>query len=132
MFTQTIAPAFYDTDGLGHVNNTRVPQWFEAARNDLFRIFTPDLDMRKWQLIIARIEVDYVGELFFGRDVEIRTFVCKIGNSSFTVYQEAWQDGKCAARGKTFMVRYDFAAGRAQSLTEEQRGMLEVHFKALD
>ncbi|MBV0934594.1 acyl-CoA thioesterase [Marinobacterium weihaiense] len=130
MYTSTISPAFYDTDGLGHINNTRVPQWFEAARNELFRIFTPDLDMKKWQLILARVEVDYLGELFYGRDVEIRTHVCKIGNSSFTVLQEAWQDGKQAARGKAFMVRYDFANGRAMSLTDEQKGMLEVHFKA--
>lgn len=130
MYSTTIMPAFFDTDGLGHINNTRVPQWFEAARNDLFRLFTPDLDMKKWQLIMARIEVDYLGELFYGRDVEVRTFVCKVGNSSFTVLQEAWQDEKLAARGKAFMVRYDFANGRAMSLTDEQKGMLEVHFKA--
>ncbi|MBR9828634.1 MAG: acyl-CoA thioesterase [Oceanospirillales bacterium] len=130
MYSSTIAPAFYDTDGLGHINNTRVPQWFEAARNELFRIFTPDLDMKKWQLILARVEVDYLGELFYGRDVEIRTYVCKIGNSSFTVLQEAWQDDKMNARGKAFMVRYDFANGRAISLTDEQKGMLDVHFKA--
>ena len=49
MYTFNLSPAFYDTDGLGHINNTRVPQWFEAARNELFRIFTPDLDMKKWQ-----------------------------------------------------------------------------------
>lgn len=132
MFTNTVTPAFYDTDGLGHINNTRVPQWFEGARNDLFRIFTPDLDMKKWQLIMARIEVDFVGELFYGRDVEIRTYVCKIGNSSFTVYQEAWQDDKVGAKGKSFMVRYDFANGRAQSLTDEQKAMLKVHFKEVD
>ncbi|MBP0050178.1 acyl-CoA thioesterase [Marinobacterium sp. AK62] len=129
MFSQTLTPSFYDTDALGHINNTRVPQWFEGARNDLFRIFTPDLDMKKWELIMARIEVDYVGELFYGRDVEIRTWVCKIGNSSFTVLQEAWQDGKMGARGKAFMVRYDFANGRALTLTDDQKAMLGVHFK---
>ncbi|WP_010325010.1 acyl-CoA thioesterase [Marinobacterium stanieri] len=129
MFSQTLTPAFYDTDGLGHINNTRLPQWFEGARNDLFRIFTPDLDTKKWELIMARIEVDFVGELFYGRDVEIRTFICKIGNSSFTVLQEAWQDGKLGARGKAYMVRYDFANGCAQSLTAEQKATLEVHFK---
>lgn len=130
MYSVTLNPAFYDTDGLGHINNTRVPQWFEGARNELFRIFTPDLDTKKWQLILARIEVDYFRELFYGREVEVRTYVCNIGNSSFTVLQEAWQDGKMNACGKAFMVRYDFANGRAMSLTDEQKGMLNVHFKA--
>lgn len=130
MYTYTLTPAFYDTDGLGHINNTRVPQWFEAGRNELFRIFTPDLDIKKWQLILARVEVDYLGELFYGRDVEVRTFICKIGNSSFTILQEAWQDDKMAACGKAYMVRYNFASGQAMSLSDEQKGMLQVHFKA--
>ena len=127
MFTQTVTPAFYDTDGLGHINNTRVPQWFEGARNDLFRIFTPDLDMKKWQLILARIEVDFVGELFYGKDVEIRTTVSRIGSSSFSVHQEAWQQGVLGAKGEAVMVRYDFAAAKTLPLSDEQKTALELH-----
>lgn len=127
MFTQQISPAFYDTDGLGHINNTRVPQWFEAARNELFRIFTPDLDMKKWQLILARIEVDFVGELFYGKDIEVRTTVSRIGGSSFAVHQEIWQNGTLGAKGQATMVRYDFAAGKAIPLSEEQKEELQSH-----
>ncbi|KGK41527.1 thioesterase [Nitrincola sp. A-D6] len=127
MFTQTVTPAFYDTDGLGHINNTRVPQWFEGARNELFRIFTPDLDMKKWQLILARIEVDFVGELFYGKDVEIRTTVSRIGSSSFSVHQEAWQQGVLGAKGEAVMVRYDFAAAKALPLSDEQKTALQLH-----
>lgn len=127
MFIQPISPAFYDTDGLGHINNTRVPQWFEAARNDLFRIFTPDLDMKKWELILARIEVDYVGELFYGYDIEVRTSVSRIGGSSFGVHQEVWQKGKLGAKGEATLVRYDFAQGKTLTLTDDQKVQLEAH-----
>lgn len=87
MFTRTIEPAFYDTDALGHINNTRLPAWFELARNDLFKLFTPDLDPKQWRLIMARIEIDYRAELFYGHDVELRTYLTRLGNSSFTVTQ---------------------------------------------
>ncbi len=49
MFTHKFSPSFTDTDALGHINNTRLPVWFERARNDLFRLFTPDLDPKKWR-----------------------------------------------------------------------------------
>lgn len=127
MFTQKITPAFYDTDALGHINNTRVPQWFELARNDLFKIFTHDLDPKKWQLILARIEVDFVGELFYGSDIEVRTSISRIGGSSFSVHQEIWQQNRLGAKGEATLVHYDFAAGKSLPLTEQQRAELQVH-----
>ncbi len=127
MFTTNITPAFLDTDGLGHINNTKLPMWFELARNDLFRIFTPDLDMKKWELIVAKIEVDFKGEMHFGFDVEIKTFIEKIGNSSFVVLQQAWQKGKLTAEGKTYMVHYDFAQKKTTPLTQRHKLELALH-----
>nr|WP_298380939.1 thioesterase family protein [uncultured Halomonas sp.] len=129
MFTRQIEPAFYDTDALGHINNTRLPAWFEWARNDLFRLFTPDLDPRKWALIMARMEVEYHAELFYGEDIELRTWISRLGNSSFTVTQEAWQKGRPGARGNTVMVYYDHAAKRATPLPPEIRHELEKHLQ---
>ena len=39
-----ITPGFYETDALGHINNTVIPMWLEKARTPIFKIFTPDLD----------------------------------------------------------------------------------------
>lgn len=130
MFTRTIEPAFYDTDALGHVNNTRLPAWFELARNDLFRLFTPDLDPRKWRLIMARMEVDYRAELQYGRDIEIRTYLSRLGNSSFTVSQEARQDGVLTNLGHTVMVHFDHRAKKAVPIEGELREALQAHLQA--
>lgn len=43
MFTTTITPRVSETDGVGHINNTTVPVWFEAGRHEIFKLFTPDL-----------------------------------------------------------------------------------------
>lgn len=127
MLTRTIEPAFYDTDALGHVNNTRLPAWFELARNDLFRLFTPDLDPAKWRLIMARMEIDYRAELHYGHDIEVRTYLSRLGNSSFTVTQEAHQKGALTNLGHTVLVHFDHQTKKAVPIEGELREALLEH-----
>ena len=51
MFRTTVTPKFGDLDGLRHINNNTLGDWFETGRNELFRIFTPDLkvDYEHWK-----------------------------------------------------------------------------------
>ncbi len=127
MYFKRLEPAFFDTDALGHVNNTRLPAWFEWARNDLFRVFVPDLDPRQWPLIMARIEVDFLAELQYGQDVEIRTWLSRLGGSSFTVTQEAWQQGVCGARGQCVLVQFDHQSKQSRRIEGELRETLITH-----
>lgn len=127
MFTRTLDPTFSDTDALGHINNTRIPVWFEFARNDICQLFTPDLDPRKWALILARIEVEYRAELYFNAPIEIRTGVSRIGSSSFTVSQALYQHSQLGAEGKTVMIHYDHQAKQAKPIPDEVRAALETH-----
>ncbi|MBE0364886.1 acyl-CoA thioester hydrolase [Pseudoalteromonas ulvae UL12] len=127
MFIEKIAPRFSETDVLGHINNTVLPVWFEAARVPIFKFFTPNLDPHQWRLIVAKIEVTFKGELFYGQEVEIKTMIEKIGSSSFVILQQAWQHGQCCAEGKTVMVRYDFSQKSAQALNEQERSALADH-----
>ncbi|WP_458524925.1 acyl-CoA thioesterase [Onishia taeanensis] len=129
MFITPLEPAFHDTDALGHINNTRLPAWFEQGRTELFRLFTPDLDPRKWRLILARLDVEFLAELHYGARVEIRTWLTRLGKSSFTVTQEAWQHGRCCARGHTVMVHYDHGEKRARPIEGELRAALEEHLQ---
>ena len=127
MWTYLLTPAVYDTDALGHVNNTRMPQWFERARDPVFEIFTPDLGWEHWRIIIARIEVDYEAQISYGTDVEIRTWIEKIGHTSFTVHHECRQHDVVAAVGKAVLVNYDFQNKRPVPLTEADRAALREH-----
>ncbi|WP_148253210.1 acyl-CoA thioesterase [Aidingimonas lacisalsi] len=129
MFVRTIEPAFYDTDALGHINNTRLPAWFEWARNDLFKLFTPDLDPAKWTLIMARLDIEFHAELYFGHDVEIRTYLTRLGTSSFTVTQQAWQNGTLGARGNVILVNYDHGRKQSIPIAGELRDTLGQHLQ---
>ncbi|MCK8136557.1 thioesterase family protein [Pseudoalteromonas sp. 2CM28B] len=131
MFTEKVMPRFSETDALGHINNTVLPVWFEAARVPIFKFFTPDLNPHNWKLIIAKVEVSFVGELFYAHEVKINTSIEQIGNSSFVIRQEAWQQDKCCAIGKTVMVRYDFASKTKQPLSTDEKAALTQHLVAV-
>ena len=127
MFTLTIAPRFYETDALGHVNHTAIPGWLEAAREPIFRLFCPDMDIKKLPLILARIEVDYVAQIYFGRDVSMDTGIEKIGISSFTGFHEIRQNGNCVARGRAVQVYSDHSVQKSGPLPEHYRERLQQH-----
>ena len=129
MFKTTVTPSFGDIDGMKHVNNNRILEWFELGGLDIYRYFTPDLDLdyENWKLIMVRKEADFVGQLRFGEDVEIRTYLLKIGNSSFTVGNEVWQSNELKAKGKTVIVHFDYASQKSAPIPEDIRKKLEEH-----
>lgn len=129
MFIETVTPRFGDSDGLRHINNIALVEWFEVGRNPIFRMFTPDLDLsyEKWKLILVRTEFDYIGQMFYGRDVEIRNYITHIGNSSFTIGHEAWQDGELKAKGKAILVHFDFINQESIPIPDSIRIQLKEH-----
>ena len=127
MWTKSITPRFGDIDGLRHINNCMLPVWFEIGREPIFRYFHPDLDLEGWRLIMAKISVDFVSQMRLGADIEIRTFIKKIGRSSMTVYQEAWQDGELGAKGEAIIVHYDFDNLKSLPIPEDIREELLKH-----
>lgn len=108
MLEFNLTPRFKDTDALGHINNATYSTWFEEARRPIFEFFVPDLDPKKWNLIIARVEIDFITQGYFQKKVLIKTGVEKIGNSSFVLIQEAYQDEVLVCRGKSFLVHFDY------------------------
>ena len=129
MFTTRVTPRFGEIDGLGHVNNVVVAEWFELGRNPLFRIFEPNLRLAHnvWPLILAHTDYDFVGEIFFQHDVEIRSSVSRIGTKSFTIRHEAWQEGRLCATGSAVLVHFDFISRKSTPIPEDKKRSLAEH-----
>jgi len=129
MFVTTVNPRFGDMDVLGHINNAVPVVWFELARNPLLRVFDPALAFRRetFPLIIAHTDYDYVGQLYFQYEVEIKTWISRIGTKSFTVYHEAWQQGRLCVKGNAVLVHYDFNTEQATPLPEDKKKWLAEH-----
>ncbi|WOT05202.1 acyl-CoA thioesterase [Shewanella youngdeokensis] len=125
-FSLTIQPRFCETDALGHINNTVIPVWFEAAREPIFKIFNPTQDLSKWNLIVAGFNFAFNAPTYFATDVIVKTWVSRIGNSSFELTQSCWQQGKQTAQAQTTMVNYDFTTEKSVALSAEIRAQLEL------
>ncbi|GAC30692.1 acyl-CoA thioesterase [Brumicola pallidula] len=118
---------FYETDALQHVSNTVLVGWFETARLPIFKYFTPDLDLNNWPLILANYNVDFLEQIYLAGPVEVKTWISRVGNSSFVVYQELWQSNVKKAKGTTTLVRYDYASKKALRIPDDIRAKLEEH-----
>lgn len=128
MFSEIITPRFSDTDALGHINNTMLPIWFEGARNPVFKIFTPTLELSTWPLILAKIDVNFEAQIFYGEALEVRTYISRIGGSSFDVFQELWQNGHRVANGTSVMVHFDYKTQSSAAIPESIKEQLKQHF----
>lgn len=127
MLKMMLTPRFGEIDGMKHVNNNHIGEWFELAREEIYRYFIPDLDLspEKWTLILVRNETDFTGQIRYGQDVEIRTYILKIGNSSFTVGNEVWQDGELKSKGRSVIVHFDYLKEKAIRIPDDIRVKLE-------
>lgn len=127
MLTINLQPRFSETDALGHINNTVVPVWFETARVPVFEIFNPSQNLKQWNLILAKIEVNYVAQMSYNASVEIRTFVSRIGTSSLTLLQEVWQHEQKVAFGECVLVKFDYSNKQACPISELEQNSLNKH-----
>jgi acyl-CoA thioester hydrolase len=128
MYKKIIEPRVSETDGVGHINNTTIPVWFEAGRNDIFKLFTPDASFVNWKMIILNMNVDYLKQIYFGRAVEIYVWVKKIGNSSLVLYEEIHQDGQICAKDTVTYVNFNLKTQKSEPIPDEIRRALELHY----
>ncbi|MCL6599919.1 acyl-CoA thioesterase [Alicyclobacillus macrosporangiidus] len=129
MFVTRIRPRVSETDGVGHINNTTVPIWFEAGREEIFRLFMPELSFKDWNLVIVHMSIDYVKETFYGSDVEVHTWIRRIGNTSFDIGEALYQDGVLRARGMCTYVYYSLKERRPQPIPPDIRDQLAQHLQ---
>lgn len=132
MFSEVITTRFSDTDALGHINNTMVPVWFEGARDPVFKWFMPELNLQEWRLILAKIEVNFHAQIYYGKEIELRTYIGRIGGSSFDVYQELWQNNIKCASGNAVMVHFCYENQRSQKIPVDVENEMKKHLYVVE
>lgn len=131
MFQTQISVRFNDCDALGHVNNGMYFTYMEEARTPIFHICNPDLDVGKWNLIVASTRCNFLKQVHFGQELTVWSWIGRLGNSSFVV-DHALQDsaGVWVARGQAVLIFFDYQAQRSQPLPELVRAELSAHTQA--
>jgi len=126
-FTTTIEPRFCETDAIGHIGNTTMPCWLEHARKPIFEALHPSMNVMDWPLIVAKVNIDYLAQVYVDSDVTVETGVSHVGNKSFTVLQKVYQNGKQVSQGETVIVYFDFKTKTTSSIPDESRKFLRDH-----
>lgn len=127
MFLKTMEPRFSETDAMGHINNNSYSVWFEVAREPIFRFFSPDLDLKNSNLIMAHISCDFHSEVFYGREILIKTAIEKIGRSSVNIKHALYQNNKLCTTGKAVLIHYDYNEKKSIEIDESIKCLLKEH-----
>jgi acyl-CoA thioester hydrolase len=73
---------------------------------------------------LASYKVDFLEQIYYGKKVQVKTYISRIGTSSFDVYQELWQQQKKCATGTTTLVHFDFQTNKAVAINEGVKATL--------
>lgn len=85
-----------DLDFQQHVNNAAITGFLANARFDFLATVRPCLPQGS-KLVIARLEVDFTGELHYGFEVTVGTRIMGFGRTSMRLEQAIFQNDQCAA-----------------------------------
>jgi len=127
LWETTLAPRISETDALGHINNTTIANWLEAGRTGLFEVFTPDHNFSQWRMLVVSLKIDFLHEIFFGSDVQIRVCIKKIGRSSLELDEEVWQGGVLCVSAQTVYVHVDPHTRKSALIPGDERLLLLPH-----
>ena len=76
---------FMDIDALQHINNARYLNFLEESRiaysQQLLNVFN---SIQELNVLVARIEIDFLKPVLFGEKLQVYTRILKLGNKSFT------------------------------------------------
>jgi acyl-CoA thioester hydrolase len=104
-----------------------VPVWFEAGRNQLFALFNPERSFKDWKMIILNMNVDFISQIYYGKKVEVYSWVKRIGNSSLELYEEIHQSGELCAKGTVIYVHYNVHEKKSERIPDAIRQELQKH-----
>lgn len=77
---------------------------------------------RDWML--ASIQIDFVAETFYGKDVVAKITGAEVGNSSLNILCELYQEDRLTVRGKSVLVYMDTAAKSSVRIPDSLREMI--------
>jgi acyl-CoA thioester hydrolase len=119
----SIRPRVSETDMLGHINNVAVVAWLEEGRSYMVREALGAF-AKLPPFVLARIEIDYKAQLYFGEEAQVWSGVERLGNTSLVIRQRVNQRGALCAAGRCVLVHFDHETQRPVPLAQALRESL--------
>ena len=92
--------------------------------------FMPKTNIKEWNLIMAHSSFDFLKEVFWGKEVIVKTGISKLGNSSIELSHAVYQNGKLCTIGKCILIHYNFTTKISIKIPDKIRLELESHLFA--
>lgn len=121
-----------DMDAMGHVNNTNYFRYIESARIAWLEQVGGLPESRSEGPVIVNASMNFLKQLTYPADIEVRTFVAPPGRSSVEVSHEIrlidpdGHPGELHAEGAAKVVWVDFRLGKSAPLPQALRAELPV------
>lgn len=130
LFRQRQTVRWGDMDAYRHVNNVMYFRYLEEARIAWLSGlgFPVDQDSAPNGPVLASTRCDYRKSIVYPAEIEILSFVARVGNSSFSVQQaivDADDPAVVYAVSESTSVWIDYASGRSMPLPDALRANLE-------
>ena len=119
-----------DTDRQGHVNNAVFATFLESGRVGVLCAPDRPLAPEGASFVIARLVLDFRGEIHWPGEIAIGTTVLRIGGSSVTLGQGLFVDQQCVATAETVIVLIDNATRKSRPLSDPIRAELQKYGQA--
>ncbi|WP_066630141.1 acyl-CoA thioesterase [Labilibacter marinus] len=119
---------FNDIDGLGHVNNTTLQEYFDLGRLGYFnKVFDNKVNWSKFGAIVASIKTDFIAPVFLSDSLIVKTKITSIGNKSMQLTQHVYDDKEILkATCKSVMVGFNPQNHTSMVIPEEWRKRIGV------
>ena len=102
-----------DTDMIGHVNNLAISAYVESGRSEFMRpIMIHEVNPRAL-MVLAKLTVNFLGEVHWPGDVDVGTVVMKIGRSSCIMGHGLFDGERCVSTAESVIVMIDEATRKS-------------------
>lgn len=109
---------YRDMDTQGHVNNAVFSTFFEAGRVTSFYDPADPLTDPGCYFVVARITINFLGEIIWPGTVDIGTRIGSLGRSSINIEQGLFNNGACVSTAQSVVVQIDGATRRSRFLSD--------------
>jgi acyl-CoA thioester hydrolase len=110
-----------DTDQVGHVNNLAFSTYFESGRTEFLRdLVSRGVDSRVL-LLMAQMNVCFLGEVHWPSNVEVGTCVLDVGSSSCRIGHGLFLGDQCVGTADSVLVMIDEATRKPREIPPHVR-----------
>lgn len=124
---------FSDLDAYGVVDEVQFFEFFQEARISYMNKMhgKQGIDFTKTPMVLAQMDVEYVEPVRYRTaPFEVRSWVSKVGNSSFVIESELRDGETTCSRARVVMVTFDPATQKAAPAPEELRQVILAELDA--